>query len=158
MNLNQWAIRWGVPHLALEDLRRQMAMDDPPPPPSAAGKSEAWAQSLVRIEASQRGARLWRNNVGALLDARGVPVRYGLANDSKALNDKIKSADLVGIRPVLIRADHVGTTIGQFLCREIKAPGWHYSGTAHEVAQLAWANLITGLGGDAGFATGVGTL
>ena len=158
MNLHQWAIRWGVSQAALEDLRREMGMDPPPAPPHASGRSEAWAQSAVRLEASQRGARLWRNNVGSLLDARGVPVRYGLANDSAAINAVLKSGDLIGVRPVVITPEHVGTVVGQFLSREMKAPGWRYTGTPHEQAQLAWAELITSLGGDAAFATGPGTL
>ena len=158
MNLHQWALKWGVGQQALEDLRRQMGADPPPPTPSAADKSEAWAQGMVRLEASQRGARLWRNNVGVLTDVRGVPVRFGLLNDSPELNKRIKSADLVGLRPVLVRPEHVGQVIGQFLSREIKAPGWCYSGTDHERAQLAWIELITALGGDAAFATGVGTI
>lgn len=158
MNLHQWAIKWGVSQAALEDLRRQMGQDDPPPPPSTAGKGEAWAQSQVRLEASAKGCRLWRNNVGALKDERGVPVRYGLANDSKQMNEAIKSADLIGVRPLLITPGHVGAVVGQFLSREMKPPGWRYTGQGREPAQLAWAELITSLGGDAGFATGPGTL
>ena len=157
MTLHQWAAKWGVGQAALEDMRRMMVMDEAPPP-AGADKSEAWAQSAVRVEASQKGARLWRNNVGALLDARGVPVRYGLANDTAALNARVKSGDLIGVRPVLVTPAHVGATIGQFLSREIKAPGWRYSGTPRETAQLAWAQLVLGLGGDAGFATGAGSL
>lgn len=133
-------------------------MDDPVPQADAPGQSEAWAQSQVRLEASRAGCRLWRNNVGALLDARGVPVRYGLLNDSAALNRHVKSADLIGIKPVTIGLGHVGTVLGQFLSREIKAPGWRYSGDGREQAQLAWCHLVTSLGGDAGFATGAGTL
>lgn len=158
MNLHAWAIRWGVGQAALEDLRREMGLEPPPAPPAAQGRSEAWAQSAVRLEASQKGLRMWRNNVGSLLDARGVPVRYGLANDSAAVNRVLKSADLIGIRPVVVGPEHLGRTLGVFLSREMKAPGWRYTGTPHEQAQLAWAELITSLGGDAGFATGPGTL
>jgi len=158
MTLDQWAADWRVPPAALVDLRKRLGCEPPPPPPDARGRSEAWAQSAVRIEAGAKGIRLWRNNVGALLDQRGVPVRYGLANDNKALNARLKSADLVGIKPLLITQAHVGATVGQFICREMKAPGWHYRGDEHERAQLAWAKLVVSLGGDAGFATGRGSL
>ena len=42
MNLHQWAIKWGVSQAALEDLRRQMGLDDAPVP-AVQGKGEAWA-------------------------------------------------------------------------------------------------------------------
>lgn len=158
MVLDQWAADWRIPPEALVDLRRRLGCEPPPPPPNARSKSESWAQTEVRLEASLKGMKLWRNNVGALLDQRGVPVRYGLANDSKQLNERIKSADLIGIKPVLITQAHVGATIGQFLSREMKHPGWSYCGDPHERAQLAWAKLVVSLGGDAGFATGKGSL
>lgn len=120
--------------------------------------NESTIQALVRLEAAARGLALWRNNVGALPDPRGVPVRFGLANDSAAVNANVKSADLIGIRPVLITPDMVGRTIGQFLSREVKAPGWVYRGTARELAQLRWIEIVTAHGGDAAFCTGPGSL
>ncbi len=120
--------------------------------------SEAALQNLVKLEASNKGCRLWRNNVGAAYMKDGSFIRYGLANDSATLNREIKSADLIGIRPVLITPDMVGTILGQFLSREIKASGWKYTGTDREKAQLAWAELILSLGGDAAFAVGEGTI
>lgn len=120
--------------------------------------SESGISSDIRLEASQRGCRLWRNNVGATYTPTGQFIRFGLANDSAQLNKAIKSADLIGIRPVLITQAHVGLTIGQFISREVKHPGWKYTGTERERAQLAWAELINSLGGDACFTTGRGTL
>lgn len=102
--------------------------------------------------------RLWRNNVGGTYTEEGSFLRYGLANDSKQMNDAIKSHDLIGIRPVLIEQHHVGKIIGQFVSREVKAAGWKYRGTKREEAQLRWAELIASLGGDACFANGEGTL
>lgn len=157
MILGLWAIRWGVPLAALKDLENTLGLDGPGAPLTK-GESEAAAQAAVRLEGAQKGLRLWRNNVGALVDERGVPVRYGLANDSKKMNELIKSADLIGIRPVYITPAHVGLTLGQFTSREIKEPGWHYTGTEREEAQQRWALLVNSLGGDAGFATGPGTL
>ena len=121
--------------------------------------SESAAQVLVRLEAARKGVTLWRNNVGVLLDKRGVPVRYGLANDSSAVNSQFKSADLIGIRPLLITPAHVGLVVGQFVSREIKAPGWRFSpNDPREAAQLRWAELVLSLGGDAAFATGEGSI
>ena len=158
MNLNEWAIKHGVPYEALEDLRANFGLISTDPEAPTIGNNEAAAQSKVRLEASRKGARLWRNNVGATMDDRGNFIRYGLANDSKQMNTVIKSSDLIGIRPVVITADMVGHTIGQFIAREIKAPTWHFTGTAREVAQLKFLELIVSLGGDAKFATGEGTL
>lgn len=120
--------------------------------------SEAAVQALVRLEAAGRGVMLWRNNVGVLLDATGRPVRYGLANDSKALNTALKSGDLIGWRAVTITPDMVGKTIAQFVSRECKPGDWKYRGDAHEKAQKAWTDIINRDGGDACFVTGLGTL
>lgn len=153
MNLNEWAVAWGVPFAAVEDLRRRMGLDDAPPPPEVAGKSEAAVQASLRLAAAKAGGRLWRNNVGAGYMDDGTFLRFGLANDSAAVNKVCKSADLIGIKPVVVTPAHVGTTLGQFWSREVKAPGWRYTGTDREKGQLAWANLILSLGGDAGFST-----
>ena len=117
--------------------------------------NEATVQAKVRLMASQKGWILWRNNVGVLLDSRGIPVRFGLANDSKLVNKSYKSADLIGIRPIFITQDMVGTTIGQFVSRECKHPHWQYNANdEHEIAQNRWIELINLLGGDASFTTG----
>lgn len=154
--LVDWAARWGVPPEALEDLARALGptLSDP----THDGKSEAWAQSAVRLEAAQKGIALWRNNVGVLQDANGRPVRFGLANDSPEINRRIKSGDLIGIKPVLITPAHVGQVIGQFVSREVKRPGWQYKGEGREVAQQAWILHVLSKGGDAAFTTGPGSL
>lgn len=160
MNIyQQWAQQWGIPLVALADLERRLgigfqpeiANDDP------AG-SEARQQSLVRLEAPKRDCLLFRNNVGALMDDRGVPVRYGLANENKAMNERWKSSDLIGIRRVLVTPAHVGRTLGVFLAREMKHEGWKFKGDSHEAAQLNFIDLVNKWGGDACFATGPGTL
>lgn len=156
--LYAWAIKWGVPFEAVRDLQCQMGTLNTDPVPGDGGASEGAAQTAVRLEASAKGSRLFRNNVGVLMDETGRPVRYGLANDSKQLNTAVKSADLIGIKPVIITPAMVGSTVGQFLSREIKPAAWRYSGTPREEAQLKWAELILSLGGDAAFATGAGTI
>ena len=153
MNLHDWARKWGLSIECLRDLQITLGTYTPPLAPDApgVGKSEAWAQSALRIEASRKGVKLFRNNVGALQDAKSKRlVRFGLANDSKTQNEILKSGDLIGLRPTLI-AGHI---YGIFVSREMKAPGWQYTGTEREVAQLNWINLINSCGGDAAFAMG----
>jgi hypothetical protein len=122
--------------------------------------TEAFVQSQIRLEAARLpGVTLYRNNVGVLLDANGRPVRFGLANESPALNAVLKSSDLVGWRSVTITPAHVGRTLAVFLAREVKAEGWRRNPRdAHENAQQAWLDLVTAAGGDAAFASAVGTL
>lgn len=156
-DITLWAARWRIDPAAIADLRAMLgALDQAPPPPPDAGLSEAAVQARVRVAASAAGMRLWRNNVGAFHDdAKGIHVRFGLANDSKQVNDVIKSADLIGVRKRLISGSDVGRCIGQFVSLECKHSGWKYTGTDRERAQAAWAALIVSMGGEARFISGV---
>jgi hypothetical protein len=156
MTLEQWANRHGVPLSALNELRAVLTAEHTDPLP-VQGTSEAAVQAAVRLEATHAGARLWRNNVGAYKPEHGGQVRYGLCNDTSTMNKRIKSSDLIGIRPVLIRPHHVGQVIGQFVAREVKRANWVYKGTEREQAQLKFIELVTGMGGDACFVAGVGS-
>lgn len=159
MILEQWAQRWCIGPDALADLRRRLGAQNTGLPAGGFGTgSEARVQNLVRLEASRAGARLWRNNVGAYHTDDGRFVRYGLANESPAMNESFKSSDLIGLRPVVITEAHVGSVLGQFLAREIKHEGWRYSGDNHEKAQLNFLQLVAALGGDAAFANSEGTI
>lgn len=151
-DLEDWATRWRIPLAAVIELRRSMTTSEIRYDP---GTSEAAVQSQVRLEASRKGCRLWRNNVGAGYLQDGTFVRWGLANDSKKMNDAIKSSDLIGIRPVDIGG---GRIIGQFVAREVKHSGWKFKGDNHEKAQLRFLEIVNGLGGDGKFAVGEGTL
>jgi hypothetical protein len=157
MTLAEWAARWNIPAQAFAELAA-CSIVEPDPDALVGGKSEAYVQSCVRLEAPQRGAYLWRNNVGAGKLASGNFVRFGLGNDSPRLNERLKSADLIGMRPVIITAAMVGSRIGQFVSRECKREDWKYSGTMEENAQLAWATLINSLGGDAKIVKATGSL
>lgn len=152
-----WATRNNVSHAALAELQAIFRLDVSESLVTT-GNSESAVQAQVRLEASRKGVQLWRNNVGVLTDERGVPVRYGLANDSKQLNAVIKSGDLIGWRSVLITPQMVGSMIAQFTSRECKRVGWSYKGDAREQAQLKWAEVLTAAGGDACFCSGEGTL
>ena len=159
VSLVEWATRWGVRPEAFAELRALLhGVASVQPADGASGQPEGHAQSLVRLEAARKGIYLWRNNVGALADETGRFVRYGLANDSAALNARFKSSDLVGLRPFVIQPHHVGYVFGQFTVREVKREGWTYSGTTREVAQQAFLSLVLANGGDAAFTTGPGTL
>lgn len=120
--------------------------------------SERDVQALIRLEASRKGVKLWRNNVGATRCPDGGYLRYGLANDSQQLNAVFKSSDLIGIRPITITQDMVGQVIGQFIAREVKPTSWVYKSTERERAQKAFIDLINAYGGDAAFCTQEGTL
>lgn len=153
--IDTWARQWGVSTEAVADLRRMLgALDVQLVAGGGPGGSEAAVQAKVRVAASKAGMRLWRNNVGAVHDAeRGIHVRYGLANDSRLVNESLKSGDLIGIRPRIVGPDDVGTLIGQFVSFEVKHAGWRYTGTDREVAQQNWAALVASLGGEARFVT-----
>ena len=156
--LNKWAALHGVSPQALEELRAIMTQANTEPSRIIAGASEAAVQNDIRLEAGEVGCRLWRNNVGACEDKRGRMIRYGLCNDSKKMNTHIKSSDLIGIKPVIITQGMLGSTIGQFVAREVKSGKWSYKATEREVAQLRFLELISALGGDACFTNGRGTL
>lgn len=153
--INEWAQAWAIPPAALLDLRARLGALDPGVS-STPGESEAAVQSRARVAASHLGMRVWRNNVGVFDDPeRGIHVRFGLANDSAQLNRVIKSADLIGINPITVGPQHLGTVIGQFVSFECKHSGWRFAGTDREKAQHAWAQLVTAYGGLARFVTGV---
>ncbi len=153
-NLYEWAARWAIPPAAMGDL---LTIFTSPATDTAAPNeitTEAGAQAAIRLEASSKGGRLWRNNVGATMDDTGNFLRFGLCNDSKQMNEMIKSSDLIGVRPITVG----GCVVGQFIAREVKPPGWTYKGTKREKAQLKFLNLVAALGGDAAFVTGKGSI
>lgn len=150
IEIRAWAIRHHVGADALAELAAMLGTGGT----EETGASESNVQSRVRLAAPALGMRFWRNNVGVLKNDQGVPVRFGLANDTKKLNERLKSADLIGWRRVLITADMVGSGIAQFASIECKAEGWKFTGSDREIAQQRWATLVTAEGGFSRFATG----
>lgn len=115
---------------------------------------ESAVASHVRLDAAQQGVELWRNNTGAYEDFTGRWIRYGLCNDSKALNKVLKSSDLIGITPVMITPDMVGKVVGVFTAVETKPEGWVFrKSDKRAVAQQAFHDIVKKSGGYAGFAT-----
>jgi hypothetical protein len=159
VTLEEWAARWKIPPAAFAELVA-CSIVEPDPDALVGDKSEAFVQSRVRLEAARAipACFLWRNNVGASKLSNGSFVRWGLANDSRQLNQRLKSGDLIGLRSIIVSDDMVGTRIGQFVSRECKRENWKYSGTREENAQLAWATLIKSLGGDAQIVKAPGSL
>src|SRR3546814_543078 len=107
--------------------------------------AESTLQAAIRAEAPRLGVYLWRNNSGALMDDRGVLVRFGLGNDSPRINKVLKSSDLIGIR----------TGTGQLVAVECKHAGWIGVRTERERAQENFIRLVRQAGGIAGFARSV---
>lgn len=81
-------------------------------------------------------------------------IRYGLCNESKQMNQVLKSADYVGITPHVVTPADVGHTLGIFTAPEFKRGDWHYTGKDREVAQKNFIDLVVSLGGRAMFWNG----
>lgn len=152
VELKAWAIRHHVSLEALAELSGLLGAAATPA--EASGPGEANVQSRVRLAAPAQGMRLFRNNVGVLRNEVGTPVRYGLGNDSPAVNKKLKSSDLIGWRRFVIQPQHVGSCIAQFTAFECKRAGWTYRGDEHEEAQQRFLALAAADGGHARFLTG----
>ena len=146
MNYYEWAARWGVNPAAIDELKRLVGVDAFPTANTGA-TTENGVQQRVRLEASKRGELLWRNNVGACVDDRGNHIRYGLCNESRQMNKRVKSSDLIGITPVVVTQQIVGMTVGVFTAVECKAPGWRYTGNEHESAQYKFGEIVLSHGG-----------
>lgn len=146
LDLTRWAIRHHVGLDAIAELRVMLTTGVTGE--AGAEGSEARVASAVTLEAGRRGdIVLWRNNVGACKTDDGRMLRYGLANVSKAMNERIKSADLIGIhRRVVTQAD-VGKVIGQFLSVETKREGWKPGSSQRDIAQAAWGAGVVAWGG-----------
>lgn len=76
---------------------------------------------------SEAGCLIWRQNVGTLKNAAGIPIKFGLC---------VGSSDLIGLTPT-----------GKFLAVEIKTP----TGKA-TTEQLRFIEAVRSRGGIAGIA------
>jgi hypothetical protein len=133
-------------------------------------KQESSVQQEIRADAPYQGAWMMRNNSGVAETEgckctkcghynppEGRPVRYGLGNDSKQLNERIKSSDLIGITPLIITPDMAGLTVGLFTAVEVKHGGWNRAKKLdpRETAQGEFITAVRQHHGLAGFATSV---
>jgi hypothetical protein len=100
--------------------------------------SEAQLQAEARVLASKLGAIVYRNNVGSWLDKNGRKVAYGVCNPG--------GSDLIGIMPIKVTQEMVGSTIGRFVAIEIKD-----AGKKPTKDQEMFLNIIKNNGGIAGY-------
>jgi len=100
-----------------------------------ARSDEAKVQNDIRLELARGNTRLWRNNTGALKDATGRLVRYGLCPGS---------SDLIGLRQVVVTPDMVGQTLAVFTAIEVKDRG---RPTPEQQAFIAMVQQAGGLAG-----------
>lgn len=115
-------------------------------------KLESEIQQLILIEASKHNIKLWRNNSGAMKDATGRVVRFGLGNTSEVLSKELKSSDLIGITPFMVQ----GQMVGIFTAIECKREGWVFKpNDKREQAQMNYINAVISRGGLAGFASSI---
>lgn len=164
MNYKQWAQMYPE---AADSLHRDVIAPNNSDLSTTPGASEAARQQDIRISIAAQGALAWRNNVGATkakepcscpacgfnFEIKRQPVRYGLANESAQLNERIKSSDLILAIPRKITPAMVGTTIAQFGSVETKKRGWVFTGKDQEAGQAAWLALVAKMGGFARFAS-----
>ena len=118
--------------------------------------SETFVQNALRVTASSREhTYLWRNNVGAVLTPSGQ-LRYGLCNESKKINQRFKSSDLIGITPITVTPEMVGLRLGVFTAIEVKKAQWKPGeDTQRERAQLRYINTCRAAGAFAFFCNDV---
>ena len=90
---------------------------------------------------ADHGCRLFRNNTGAIKDAEGRLVRFGLCKGS---------SDLIGFRPTVITPEMVGKTVAVFTAIEVKTPTGKPT-----PEQVHFIKRVKELGGIAGIARSV---
>lgn len=118
--------------------------------------TESEIQQHIQIEAAKYGCILMRNNSGAMQDATGRLIRYGLGNVSP--KQKSKSSDLIGITTITVTQDMVGKQIGVFTAFEIKVEDLNKSNkklSEREQYQKNFIDWVKARGGIASFLNSV---
>lgn len=151
MTLDQWAVLWGVPPAAMEQLRTlTLPITDAPRKAVSDAKSEAAVSERILLASAERDDLLmFRNNVGAWKHPEtGRVVRYGLGNESKRVNETIKSADFIGIWRKRVTLADVGKDHGLLVSTEAKREDEPLNpNDPRTAAQLRWAQAINSFGG-----------
>lgn len=152
MNFLEWAVAAGLTMEQIRSYQYHLGTYDERLT-DGEGSSEAAVVARCKVRASKMGGRLWKNHKGAAVLQDGTFMRYGILNESKRISDDIKSSDLIGVYPLVITQDMVGSTVGQLWLVEVKEEDWHFTGDAHEMAQLKFLELGLAMGARATFAT-----
>jgi hypothetical protein len=88
--------------------------------------SEKAIQNAVLLAASHAGFTLWRNNTGQTWAGEATRLKDGsvLIRNPRPLHVGLckGSADLIGLRPVVVTAEMLGQTLAQFTAIEVKTP------------------------------------
>lgn len=143
MTYEEWATRWALPQQAIDELRAITAATSV----RDSDHSEEAVTAEARLEMGRRGIITMRNNVGVLEDKYGRPVRYGLCNETPAMNKAVKSSDDILIIPYLVQPKDVGRKIGIFGAAEYKKRNWTYTGNGREEAQNQFHRMVRAAGG-----------
>lgn len=156
MTLFEWATKHHVAPEALRELCETCIHTAPADKPGDHLILEGSVQAEIRLAAARTAhlphgeqTYLFRNNRGAGQLKNGSYIRWGLANDSKPLGDRVKSGDLIGWEQITIGMEHVGSVIARFLSIEVKRRDWKFAATAEECAQCQWAAIVNAQGGRA---------
>lgn len=91
--------------------------------------AETNIMNQVMLDESKKGVMLWRNNTGKFR-AMDNPQRIVTVG-------QVGSADIIGVKPILITADMVGQTIGQAVAIEVKTTTGRQS-EAQKLWQIAF--------------------
>jgi hypothetical protein len=97
----------------------------------------------IDLALSHGDVRLWRNNVGVLIDRTGRPVAYGLGSKgSKALEG---TSDKIGLRSVTITPEMVGRRVALFVAIEEKDLAKATPAQLRFIAQVQKAGGLAGV-------------
>jgi hypothetical protein len=143
MTYEEWAMRWALPPQAIQELMLITARTQEP----LSGHSEEVVAAECRLELGKHGIITMRNNVGVLEDINGRPVRYGLCNETKAMNQALKSSDDILAIPYVVKPHDVGRTIGRIGGLEYKKRNWVFTGQGREAAQSNFHRMLNSIGG-----------
>lgn len=109
--------------------------------------SEKAIQSAVMLAASQAGFTIWRNNCGMAWAGDATRLKDGsvLIRNPRPLHVGLckGSADLIGLKPVVVTEEMLGRTLAQFAAIEVKTPRGKLS--EHQARFLAFVESKGGL-------------